>query len=409
MHSQLKRYLHDVERYLNPLPKPVRDSEVREISSHLEQLHFDLCSEGYTEGEAASRAIKSFGSARGLGLNLRDVREGNWSLLLSLLVVVGSNWILFRACSSAIAHFVLFPAIQQSVLMPALSPILTIWNYTATLLLPFGLNFALGWWGGRRISYVAPLSYLHWLLLFRNELSTFEWSSLWIVRPVFSTMLLAMFGAWCGSTWMRHKRTKFAMVPTNSELPQGSSAYQQNALKLKTRALPLLSFLSGLLLMAGILWAWAQPRVNMALHPSTTEAAAQILFSTPSDSYGEMEPSTDVVMEVLPALSPAEKSGQERRVKYEATMHASEYYSERRKDYYERMLRSARAGRKTEFPAPMVQAALERLRPEGYRVRGILLVRKTASGWEIDKSARTRSDLRDWLYNVAHKEPEPSK
>ena len=92
MPNLLKNYLREVESYLSSLPTVIRRSELREIDGHLQQIAADLKTQGLNEDDASTRATQRFGSARSLGLHLRDTWERNRAPLPVAFAVVLSNW-----------------------------------------------------------------------------------------------------------------------------------------------------------------------------------------------------------------------------------------------------------------------------------------------------------------------------
>lgn len=89
MSTRLDDYLRNVARQLRDLPANVRENEVREMRSHLEQLGDDFAAQGQNPEAAAQMALEQFGDARAVGIRLRDVWEGqilSWKRVLVALV-----------------------------------------------------------------------------------------------------------------------------------------------------------------------------------------------------------------------------------------------------------------------------------------------------------------------------------
>ena len=71
MSRRLDDYLSSVERHLRHLPALVRENEVRELRSHLEQLRDDFAAQGQNPEMAAQSALDQFGDARSVWLGRR--------------------------------------------------------------------------------------------------------------------------------------------------------------------------------------------------------------------------------------------------------------------------------------------------------------------------------------------------
>lgn len=402
MSKRLESYLSDVASYLGALPPAVRDSELREISGHLEQLVADLRAAGEDEAAALTLALKRFGSARSVGLRLRDVWEGNRSLLVVALAVFGSNWGLQIVFAIAAMGFALMPATASSIANVALRPSLGVLLCASACGLPLGWNFLLGQWGGRRVAILSPFAY--GLLLFVPMTITVlrtgtevrsPWGPPWL-GLIFMT--IALLGAWCGSERRRHHRMALVSGPSLEE----AAKLLAKPLRLRERAVTIASWGLGVSLLCLGLGLWAKLRLDAMKHPSTPEAAVRVLLAAPSDEATEMEPSTDIKLRVLPPTAPAERAGRACRVAYAATMHATPAYRARRVAWMNRELQAEREGRYHDYSATMAQAAIKRMKPAGYRTHGILRVVKTPQGWQPDTSGGAKNQPWAWLYLIGY-------
>lgn len=401
MSKRLESYLSDVESYLSALPSAVREGELREISGHLQQLSADLRAAGQDEEMALTLAIKRFGSARSVGLRLRDVWEGNRSLLVVAFAVLASNWCLQIACGFAIVRFLLLPMLGNSILTVALGPLMATATYAWLFALPLGWNFILGQWGGRRVALIAPLTYAPLLLASLTPI-TLTAGSVEVHSPHLGliTMTLALIGAWRGSERMRRRR--MALV-SGTSLEEAAKLLAKPR-GLRKRAVTIAYWVLGLSLLSVGTGTWAKLRLDAMLHPSTPETAMRVLLAAPSDDYSEMQSSTEVTVRVLPPVTPAERAGRECRVAYTATMHATPAYRERRVAWMKRELQAEREGRWHPWPAAMAQAALKRLNPAGYRMSGVLPVVKTLQGWQVKTNGDVKNNPTAWLYMIDYED-----
>lgn len=389
MSKRLESYLSDAASYLGALPREVREGELQEISGHLEQLVADYQLSGEDEATALAHATSRFGSARSVGLRLRDVWEGNSGLWVVALAVLVSNWCWLIAFGFA---FMGFWFMLGGIVGAALSPLLGALLYALAFLLPLGWNFILGQWGGRRVVIMAPLAYAPLLLLPPAPDIPLVWNTEVHLPYAGLVIALALLGAWGGSQRRRSQRMAIVRGTSLAEATQLLARPR----RWRERAIIIAYWALGLGLLSVGVETWVRLRVEAFLHPATPEVAVRVLLATPGGNYEAMWPSTDVMVRVLAPITPAERMGRERRVTYVATMHTTPEYRATHVAWMNRELKAARAGRRHTFSVAQAQAALEHLKPTGYRKSGILRVVKTPHGWQVDGNGDIRNDPWSW-------------
>ena len=406
----LDKYLSEVEGHLRTLPPSVRQGEIDEMASHLQQLRADFLSRGHTVEEAEALATARFGTARRAGLRLRDVWEGNRGAWVTFFAALLSNYVLQLANMVAVSWLAFRLEMHSHSLLESLAPVMAFLRWWGVLLLPFGLNFALGRWGGRRTAGAVTASYVPLLLLLSLQLfSTFLVTTASFVYFVLAVMLVSILGAWSGSALKR--RDRFAII--GGALPGEASArllerrlWQGHRLlrRASTGAL-------ALALVSAAVFAFVRARVDPVLHPPTPEAAVRVMLSSRRVNPFKVEPATDVSTRLLPP-TPTELKESERRVAYTATMHAIEYHRKSRieelQHHITRLQREqirAPRDRRLAYDLRSHRAALARLRPEGFTVSRVVRVKKTAEGWQLNEGPVGDSRQWDWLFNVYYHGP----
>ncbi len=400
MPNRLDIYLRDVKRRLSSLPIQIREGEIREMSCHLSLLAADLVSDSTTEDQAMAMAIDRFGSARSTASGISDVWEGNRSLIMAMAVGWVSN-VLLQIAQWA-AFLIVFLATRQydGALVVALSPLFLGWFWLNAFALPFAWNYVLGSWGGRRVATAVILTYLPaaWVRLEGDPFAIFPQAVPFETFPLafsLAVMVAACSGALMGGASRRQRRWSSI---------GGASFVEAAAALRETKRVPRRAayfFCGASVLVFSLLgvYLWAQPRVVDILHPATPELAVRALLANPGMDTGDMLPSTEVSVMLLPAVGRSEMAGRERRVAYKATMHATSGMRRRMTTWMRREL--AAAGRSSGlFRRSAVQAELQRLAPGGFPARGILRVVSSSRGWRVDASGGAENQPRAWLYIV---------
>ena len=408
----LDKYLSEVEGHLRSLPPSVRQGEIDEMASHLQQLHTEFISRGHTSEESEKLAAARFGTARKAGLRLRDVWEGNRGVWTTLAAVTLSNWAL-QSMNYAAPFWLAFfmPMISNPALMEPLAPVTTFWTWWTWFLLPFGLNFVLGRWGGRRVALAVPAMMLLLPTLRLVVLSLYLGMDMAGAKFSFSSFdlvvaLATLGGAWSGSALKR--RGRFAIIGNVS--PEEASARLLERQKWHRRRLLVRASTGALILVSTGAGAFAivKARVDPVLHPATPEAAVRVMLRHPYNGSFEMESATNVSMRLLPATHEQIKQS-ERLVAYTATMHASEWYRQKAIAFVQAYQPGDPARRYTNYSAQECRDFLARLKPEGYTLSRVVRVRKMGQGWHIVEDTSDNSQKPwSWLYHVKYKEPSPT-
>lgn len=408
MSKLLDDYLSDVQRYLKPLPPPLREAELQEIAGHIEQLIGALESEGHSSQEAAILAVERFGPARTVALNLRDVWEANQGPYKVWFAVIAGNWLTLLLLTMPINR-ALFGIAFQPQLIEAIRPILLAWFFIMPVMQPFLFNFLFGWWGGRRAVAPAIVSYLSLYFLFMTRLTPVpEVQGMTLTfLGIFGVMAaIAGSGAYAGALW--HRKQRFSIVGNGTLTPDESAlrALRHDTGRLNPRHLrPIIAILTLMAAMGVAGFLITKQRINAVLHPATPEKAVQVMLSAPGFNFDEMAPSTNVSLRPLPPQTPAEKAGLVKRIAYSATMHATPNYRAQRLAYLKKQERAIQEGRPHHHELPALRAAMARLRPEGYKMRGIVKVVKAPDGWHVNTRSGTANRTWAWIYDIYYEEP----
>ena len=404
MSSLLEKYLHEVGCQMRSLPPLIREGELRETEAHLQQLIDDLKAQGYDEEAAFAEAIKRFGAARRVGLRLRDVWEGNRSLLLVLMVFISGNLLLYSGMIQVGKLMIEFlSATQPQLLM--LPPIGYIfWSVSSLFFIcPILLNYALGRWAGRR---AIPAAIFSGLIFFSGSLKMildavpFSVGTITICAKLLCIYIPPSLGAWFGALQMRRRR--LALV--------SGCASQEEAARLLTQWLlrhpnwrRITVWVLSLAVMACGLTIYVRHQINITLHPPSPEIAVAVRLNSLGVEDRQLLGATNVVTNVLPAITPAEKAGRQRRVFYTATMHAEEGYRKQRIAFLKRHLAAIRAGESPDDPKS-VRHAINRLRPEGYALHGIARVDEAPDGWHWHIGGSMGNQPWAWLYDIYYED-----
>lgn len=410
MQFVLDKYLSEVEGHLHTLPPNVRQGEIDEMASHLQQLRTDFLARGHSSEEAEAMALARFGSARKVGLRLRDVWEGNRGVWVTLAAVAVSNWTL-QLMNHAAAFWLAFygPMSNNRALMEPLAPVTIFWTWWTWFLLPFGLNFVLGRWGGRRVALAVPAVMLPLPALQLAFLSLWLGIDVAGAKVSFSSFDLAVAlatlgGAWSGSASKRRER--FATI-SGASLEEASARLMERQ-KWHRRRLVARASTCALILVSASAGAFAvvKARLDSLLRPSTPEAAVRVMLRYPQNGNLYLVPATNVSIRLLPATDEQIKQS-ERLVSYTATMHASEGYRQARIELTHKFEQYALEGRGTSYTVQECRDSLARLGPEGYTLSRVARVRQTSEGWHVVMGGGSQKPWA-WVYDLGYKEPAPA-
>ena len=399
---RFEQYLSAVENYLQPLPASVREGEIQEMAGHLQQLHADFVATGHSDEVAQQMALARFAPARKTGLKLRDVWEGNRGALICFVAVAVSNYVLQAVNAVTGTWFMFTVGIDNRALLEPLAPIMALWFLWTLLLMPFGINFSLARWGGRRALLAVPFTYLPILLVpillpkgFMRAWITINDVKVPFVYLILFFMLLATLAAWLGSNSKRRQRWALIGGASLESASERLHEYQRGHWRRFWRRASTCLAVAGIIGFAA--FSVVRKRVDNVLYPPTPEVAVRVMLSDPGMNFGDMEAATEVATRVLPATSEELKKG-ERRVSYTATMHATETYRKKRIAFMQKNLRRTLAGDSSAYEAKFCRLSLARLKPEGYKISRVVRVKNTAQGWETQDFPE--SEARAWLYDV---------
>lgn len=327
MSRKIDDYLEKVARQLRHLPANVRDNEVREMRSHLEQLTEDFEAQGLALDTAQTRAVEMFGSPHALGAKLCDAWEGipfSWWRALAALCAITALWI---ASIFAITLPILIIGTQPAQgLFPELLPSLAA-LYASV---PFGCGLLFSHWVGRRGRLITLIYFVVVLLILRLNLS-FDASknssalnapdffiayvnATWL--PFFN-IALAFAGSVVGHNLKVRTRYRLAMVgATNFHLQTTRILFVPLHPKTWGRALGFFAVCSSLFAV----------RVWLTIHPTTPVATLRSSLILDGGPNG-LEPPNILQLTELPPQTAAELAGRERRVRFQVEVRAKPYFA----------------------------------------------------------------------------------
>lgn len=380
--NPLELYLSRVARELRSMPSVKRDEELRELRSHLEQRIEDFEARGLKIEDAQARAVDGFGSPQVLGSKLCDAWEGIsfswWRAVIGVtLFWFGANLVLIFA----LFGLSFWP---QRALLPE-APYAFI---VASSGVPFYCGTLFSRWLGRR-GRLATLLYFLSLFVAMKFTPSINWitgDAFSIPLPIYNTAL-ALGGAIVG--YALQKRSRLAKA--------GGGSVELNPTQLKRAAFSWRRFwLNGAVLMALGLAVWA--RVQWALHPTTPSGVLRASLLTQSGMNYDFEPATILGMRELPAQTPAERAGTEKRMWFKVEVRATKNYAARRVAYYQKELASPRE-RKSWGEKPL-RLSLARAQRNRQIVQGVARLIKTPNGWQVDRDSFSTNRFGAWLYDV---------
>ncbi|MBW3635894.1 MAG: hypothetical protein KY445_05425 [Armatimonadetes bacterium] len=394
--SRLDDYLSRVEHGLRALPPSVREAEVREIRSHLEQLRDDFAAQGQNPEMAAESALNQFGDARAVAVRLRDVWEGqscNWERVLAALVCGSTFWV-GATYALLIGTFKLFfwPQVE-------LFPELPVLMLATVVLIPSLTGMIFSLWIGRRAWMLSNAFFGSVALLIQfGHISSVHISSPTITVGIFTIPLVVLnlgwgiAGALAGDALLRRRRcAQMALAGSPSGLTaHGVSTFPMRHKKALLKTIMALTVL--VVTVAGIKW-----RVDAVFHPRTPVAALRARLLTNEDRTQYATPRILELRELAPQ-TPAERAGLERRVAFHIEVSATKDYAARRVAYLESRLKSAYE--KKRMGEDALRSSLRRVRTNAYSIRGVVTLQKTSNGWQVDEKSFDWSQLHGWIEDI---------
>ncbi|PQV65181.1 hypothetical protein B1R32_102189 [Abditibacterium utsteinense] len=392
MSRKFDDYLARVERGLRALPTSVRESEVREICAHLEQLIEDDVASGQNLEMATQNALSHFGDARGVVIGLRDVWEaqrngvGTWAAALASGVFFWA--VSFMVWSLCLLRMIFSP---QSALFPELPGLIIAW--AAFIPLATGAIFSL--WLGRR-GWMASLAVFTilgvlffggqaWVGPFRIQL---PWNGFLAVSFPLFNLILGCLGAMLTDIWRRHRHFADLILAMGAEQqliapPKPRVAWRKVTLNS-----------AGLLLFITIAVMSAKWRVETTLHPKTPLATLRNSLLLDGGGTTGFEAPQILDLRELPAQTPSERAGRERRVAFRVEARATQAFAANQITFLKRKIELDKTGGNK-----VVRAALARVQNNRQTVEAAVRLVKTPSGWQIDEMSFDSSKLHSWFYD----------
>ena len=393
--NRLDQFLGAAARQMRIMPAALRDEELRELRGHIEQRVEDYANQGMSDDAAQARALEGLGSARKLGASLCDAWEGiafSWWRLAA--TIAGVTLLLLFGIVSTILAMVTIPMNSETALLPEIVPSICAF-YMA---LPMFCGMLFSHWLGRRGCLVATLYFLvlafcHLTLTFPSDLQpparfTAIYDAVWL--PYF-WIILAFTSAWGQQFWRVRKRHQLALVGLQ---PLSPSHFLWVPLNFDWWRNMVLVFIVG-----GALYA---ARVWMRFHPQTPEATLHNhLVLNRQMNMGDFEPPKILTTRELPAQSPAEIAGTQKRFEFKIEERMTPGYKERRVSYLKQLLNGPKQQRP--FEDATLRLSLARMQRNRQVVQGKATLSKTPSGWKVVKKNFDNSwRLGAWAYDLAY-------
>ncbi len=397
--NPLELFLNRVARELRSMPSAKRDEELRELRSHLEQRAEDFEAQGLEAKDAQSQTVEAFGSPRVLGSKLCDAWEGipsSWWRVAGAVLGVTMIWLVGNLCLHT--WLTSLRSWPESVLFPELG-----WFPTLAYgSLPSGcgaiLSFRLGrrgWWIGlvyfslmslmfqlatsNIANSVYILTGLHLSLGASNSLSTLIYISIGMMGvpypvPLWSTAL-GMAG-----TLIAHRRRTQRLLATSSGVSFSFLSPQRLPLKFNKRLLVFALVLS--LVFAVAVWT----RIRLVTHPLTpSQAFRNLLLLEPDDPCFDH---SILALRELPAQTPAERAGRERRLWFRVQIRLAPWFIEEQLPHWQRENKRCHT--------PQTRRKLAQVQANSHIEEGVARVVKTSKGWQMDKKSFDHSKWWSW-------------
>ena len=394
--NRLDQFLNIAARQMRIMPATLRDDELRELRGHLEQRVEDYIGAGMSQDAAQMRALEGLGSPRALGAQLCDAWEGiafSWWRLAAAIVGV-TAFLTFGIVAFLFALLVIWEK-TESALLPGFEPLL-LGSYMALPLL-CGLLFS--HWLGRRGCIVAPL---YFLVLALNNLkvgfptesqnftASLEKFSIVANASWFAYLwvALALAGAWMGQSWRLKKRHQLAFIGAHPQAPSRFLWVPLNLIWWRNAA--------SAILVCGAIYAGP---VWLSFHPQTPEATLRnYLFLNRQMNFGKFEPPQILATRELPAQSPAEIAGTQKRIWFKIEASMTPVYKTRQLEWRKKLLASARQRELNGVEMLELQISTARIRRNREPLEGVALLKKTAAGWNVEMSDESFPSWKMWAW-----------
>ena len=392
--NRLNQFLNIAAHQMRIMPATLRDDELRELRGHLEQRAEDYREDGMSDDAAQLRALEGLGSPRKLGASLCDAWEGIawswWRLAAAILGVTA--FLLFGVAAFLIA--ILFASIQSEVaLLPEIVPLIC--AFYAALPLLCGVLFS--HWLGRRGCLVAAL-YFGALALSKLTLTFPQQSEMFAAAiagfgilanapwfPYF-WIVLAFIGAWGEQSWRLKKRRQLALIGASCQSPSRFLWVPLN-----------LDWWRNAVLVTLVCGAIYGARVWLQFHPQTPTATLHnyLVLNREMNSH-EFEPPKILELRELPAQSPDEIAGTQRRIQFVVEERMTPQYQTRRINFARQMLKGSERDNRAEDTT--LRETLARMQRNRHITQGIATIVKTSDNWEV--SPKSAPSLGDWAYDL---------
>ena len=391
--NRLDQFLNTAARQMRIMPATLRDDELRELRGHLQQRVEDYQNAGMSDDAAQTRALESLGSPRALGAKLCDAWESiafSWWRLAA--AIVGVTAFLVFGMAFFILALVTIPLNSETALLPEIAPAFCAF-YVA---LPLFCGVLFSHWLGRRGCMVATLYFLA-LALGKFTVNfpssgEFEAPSTNFVGLVngawfpYFWVALAFAGAWIEQRWRLRKRHQMALSGARILAPSRFLWVPLN-----------LGWWRNAVLATVIIGALYSMRAWTSFHPQTPTATVRnYLILNRQMNHSELEAPRIIAMRELPAQSPAEIAGAQRRVWFKIEERMTPSYQARRVDFARRMLK--RSEQQQEGEDKTMRLTLARMQRNRQITQGVATLTKTPDGWRVKSSAGPSPG--DWAYDL---------
>jgi hypothetical protein len=373
MSQPLDDYLARVARELRSLPAPVRENELKEVRSHLEQLIEDNIAQGQSRDAATQSSLATFGRARAVGIGVRDVLEGQetgWKPWVTAFVRGFLFWMV--GFYALVIGFISFQSSSQSALLPEATDYVFIAGFVAV---PFLTGAIHALYLGRRAWGISATIYsAFWMA----EVVSGARPSLTIVNFHTSfwgcNLVLGVAGALMTDIWLRRRRYAVLALAGMASSASSLTLQSRSHVRLSWKLL-LIPIVPLALVMA------AKQRLNAAAHPQSATEAVRIYLLTARDASKMAAPSIIRLDEIPPTQ--AELSAGMRRVRFEVVCHMTSDYQQRRRAFLQAQL-AISYGRQR-WGAKNLHASLRRVRANAFTFSGVARVKHQPSEWQIER------------------------
>ena len=393
--NRLDQFLNIAARQMRIMPAAKRDDELRELRGHLQQRTEDYVGAGLSEDAAQMRALEGLGSPRKLGASLCDAWEGiafSWWRVLA--AIIGVTAFLLFAGVALIFAFSVAPTNAEIALLPEVVPVLC----GLYLALPLFCGLLFSHWLGRRGCLVAALYFLS--LALGDLTVNFPKASAAFTAPPsnfvgivhaawfnYFCIVLAFVGAWLEQSWRMKRRHQLSLVGLH---PSPPSRFLVVPLNFDWWRNAVLIFLVGGALYAGRVWT--------RFHPQTPEATLKnYLIVNRQMNGGDFEPPKILATRDLPAQSPAEIAGTQKRIWFKIEERMMPNYKARRIAFLQQLINGSK--QQKPFEDETLHRSLALLQRNRQINQGVATLVKTPNGWKVNEQSLR---LGAWAYDLAY-------